>query len=316
MGNLHGTTNALSLDQQEIVLVIWRACSGISLGALTLVILSMIVTRQFQKPHQQLIFTMFCATFGVYFFAILAGDRSISTSHPAFCTAAGFMLQLCWNANIVGVLSISVNLYRTIVSLKPMKHDSLPIFHFFIWTYSFFLSSLPLCTGSYGWVGAYCWIDSSPDGNFWRMVTLYWPMIGYDLLMVTIYTMIIYSVVRQRSIQATISGLSSTHSAPKPLIATGYIQFMLLYPLVFFVFSTPALVNRYYSTYTGIANFSLAVTQSVSIGLMGLAYSLVFGWKALKHWREILIRVRLLPTVVIQRCCPQLINENGRGSIV
>ena len=304
MGNLQPAKHQLTPREQGVVTNTWISCSAVSLSAISIVILCMVILQQYKKPHQQLVFTMFCFTFGIYFFGVIAGDEGISVTQTTFCTVAGFLFQLCWNANIVGVLAISVNLYRSIVSLKPMKSSSLPLFHFFIWTYSFFLSSLPLTTNSYGWAGLYCWLDSSRDGMYWRMITLYWPMIAYDAIMLLIYGMVLFRVVQQRTLLVD-SPRTSADARDKPLIAGSYIKFMVLYPLVFFLFSTPALVNRYYAAYTGLVNYQLYVAQSVTVGLMGLAYSLVFGWVVLKHWREILIRIRLLSILLKERCCPQ-----------
>src|SRR3989338_8443189 len=131
MGNIQAVSEPLTRSQQQTITTTWRVCSSISLAGLTLVIICMLVLQQYQKPHQQVVFTMFCATFGIFFFGIITGDQSFWIEHPVFCIFAGFFFQLCWVANIVGVLSISVNLYRSIILLKPMELSSLKYFHFF-----------------------------------------------------------------------------------------------------------------------------------------------------------------------------------------
>ncbi|MDP2438111.1 MAG: hypothetical protein Q8P67_20405 [archaeon] len=266
-------------------------------------ILLMVLLQQFKKPHHQLVFTMFCATWGIFFFGLVTGDNSF-TIDPTFCTIFGFFFQICWNGNVVGVLSISVNLYRTIVLLKPLESRDLKYFHFFTWTYVMLLSSLPLTTKSYGWAGFYCWIDSSYHGNFWRMMTLYWPMIGYDLAMLSIYILVIISTCRTRSIRWNGKG-SFDEASDRSAVAGSYIKYMVLYPLVFFICSTPGLVNRYVGAYRGEAIFWLYIMQAATSGLMGFAYSIIFGSIVWRHWRVALLRIRLLPTSCRERFCPQ-----------
>ena len=337
MGNIVPNHTSLTDEEQSSVTITWQVCSALSLVSLTVVIFCMALLRQFKRPHHHLVFVMFCATFGIFFFGVLTGDQQYSKIDSAFCTASGFIFQVCWNANIVGVLSISVNLFRSIVLLSPMDPNSPFIFHYFLWTFCLLTAFLPMITHSYGWAGFYCWIDSSSTGSLWRMITLYWPMIGYDLAMLFIYGTVLYTICSQRSLLPSFSSSSSSSSTAAEedppsfsrkfsnrfsqmsfagrasdagiptdrVIGASYIKFMIFYPLIFFICTTPGLVNRYYSAYTGVQSFGLFMAQAISVGLMGLAYSLVFGWVVFRHWREILLRLRMLPILCREKFCPE-----------
>lgn len=291
--------SGLTLEEQHTVGIAWTVCSAMSLSCVSLVLVCMLILQQYKQRHHQLVFTLFLSAFGTFLVSFLSRDTA--NEYSAFCKTTGFFFQLFWNANILWVLAISTNLYRSVVLLEKLTGHGTRSYHWLIWSWCFLCAFAPLTTHSYGWSGVYCWLKTDDVGIIWRMATIYYPMIVYVLYIVVLYALMIRAVLRLRSLQFAEgrppSGLAGD-GTPRSLVAKSFVKYMVLYPVFFLLSYSCAIVNRYYTAVHGHTTYPLLMAHSIGVGLMGVFYSVTFGLLSLRRYRDIWARLQTYPETI------------------
>jgi hypothetical protein len=147
-------------------------------------------------------------------------------------------------ASVLWTTVIAFTLYRLIIEQKTSTH-LIYRFHAFAFGLPAVFSLLPFTTGSYGNVGAWCWITTDADATgYFDPGTVWRPSLFYMPLWITIaYNSVVYVMVTN-SLQR-VANTQSQHQRPKYL---KMVRRLRMYPLILVFCWAGATINRLQNT--------------------------------------------------------------------
>src|SRR3989338_3371068 len=164
----------LTPDQVEVLAILQRVLSALSLSLLLIGLAMMIYLKQYSKPHHKLVLILFLTLLPDAFQATVI-VASWTTNH-VFCTFSGIIDQFSFVGGCAWFVTITINLYRMLVLLHRFTSDDFPMMHWIVWSYTLMMCFLPLITNSYVPIGSWCWISgSTTPGKVMRFTTFYGP---------------------------------------------------------------------------------------------------------------------------------------------
>jgi hypothetical protein len=202
-----------------------------------------------------------------------AQDRS----NP-LCIAQAFiqnffdMSVICWTTLISRVTILGTK--KVYADIRKMK---VKMYLYFLYGYicPFLFSIGPYLTNSYGWAGAWCWIDLyKPDAYdyFWITSNYIFNWLNLFYIFYALIAASIYFSKRHKEIMADSSKYREQRFLNK------YIVILRIFPIVLMITHLPGVANRCYSLFTASDSHILFICQSVAISLSGFFNSLLYSY--------------------------------------
>lgn len=208
-------------------------CSG-------LIVFSFYQFKKLRKFSLLLVFLLSISDMGVCVSYFLGNPRN----GDFMCYSQAVVMSFFELASVLWTTVIAFTLYRLIIEQKTSTH-LIYRFHAFAFGLPAVFSLLPFTTGSYGNVGAWCWITTDADatgyfdpGTVWRLSLFYMPLwitIAYNSV---VYVMVTNSLQR-------VANTQSQHQRPKYL---KMVRRLRMYPLILVFCWAGATINRLQNT--------------------------------------------------------------------
>ncbi len=210
-------------------------------------------------------------------------ENQTSPSYVHFCAIAGFFNQTTSWMFLNAIISITVSMFiATIFNKEPEKFGV--GFAIFIFIIPLTFNWIPFIKSAYGKSGAWCWIRSQdldtceafPFGQALEIGLWYAPLYFTLCMLIILYVIIL---VKLRYTKKKWAGKFDPQADKIKEKMSNEILPLIAYPMIFFIFSIPPLINRIYDQVNHSEPqlglwFLSAVVCPLQGGIIAVAYSL------------------------------------------
>eukprot|EP01084_Bolivina_argentea_P059938 109497_1 len=244
-----------SQQQIQTLEIINYSCASFSvIGSLFIIISYLIFSKLQQKFSYSLIFYLAIADLIRSIGKIWGSFLSDHYKFNSQCSIAGLITNFGGISSFFFVAVIAIVMYTCVnmqfgqywnVSTDILRKRKY-MFAIVIWTIALIISLLPFSQNAYGYVGAWCWIQS--DYHHWRWLCFYGP-----LIFIFIFCIIMYIVIT-RHLQKIEQSIPQQNRGQ-------YKMFMNLkyYPLVLLIAFLFPTIRRVYQMFDDEAPFWLGI---------------------------------------------------------
>eukprot|EP00003_Mantamonas_plastica_P025650 TRINITY_DN5075_c0_g1_i4.p1 TRINITY_DN5075_c0_g1~~TRINITY_DN5075_c0_g1_i4.p1 ORF type:complete len:323 (-),score=61.33 TRINITY_DN5075_c0_g1_i4:60-1028(-) len=291
--------------EQDAMYGVLTVASSLSLIGCIATIFLIVVFERHRVAHIRIILFMMVAAAGKSASTLMGDVRD----HPVLCDVQAFTTQFFDWATMIYTCCISFNVYQVIVNknLEVGKFEGW--YHAVSWLVALLFACLPLIDDHYGESGPWCWITRERDGDLWRFLLFYVPLIIFFVYILVTYILIVRAVKKDpdvsvhRSFRERDSGIKE--------VELQVLRRLRAYPLVFLLIWTFPLVNRMNDWINpGKPSLFLVFAHACTAPLQGFAYSLVYGLDS-----DTMSRMRYF-SVYLERCCKPTSGRNQAQAFV
>jgi hypothetical protein len=200
------------------------------------------------------------------------------------CIAQGILMNFGEISSIswTSVIAMSIYLGTIISDFSKVKKY---LFYIYVYTTSLLLTFLPLITQSYGYAGAWCWLNTKDleDTNAWIwslcIYIFHWSNIIFSIF--AVFKSIRYFKIRAFEVVEDNQEQSN--------FLKNFCIVLKFFPIILIICWVPATINRIYLFATGIENTFLYTIHAFFTSMLGFLNALVYSYYYKSHLKSCLM---------------------------
>ena len=269
-------------DRCEVVLILQRTFSGLSLAGCLFVVAVIWLFRMYQYFVQRLILFLSISA-ALQSVSFLIGD--IYTDN-FLCEFQAFIMQYFGWATLLWVVAITINLIMVLKEIESTKYEKW--FHAVCWLLPLLWACLPFYENSYGPAGIWCWIKR--DATMLRFGTWYIPIFATIFLMMLAYVYIVVSVLKRKG---SWTGTFNQQEENDKAMLAREVKPLAAFPLIYLLSGIPTLIYRIDDAIHPhlLPQYSLLIFSVITSPLVGalnaIAFALYSEIQKLLTWGQI-----------------------------
>jgi len=262
-------TTDLQQHQQLIIIAARATTATLSLLGSVFIIGWMVLSGEIRNMATRLIF------FLSLMFVIEAFSNILTIpvwnglgQNKELCYTQGIMMQFTQIAEFAWITVIAINLYLN-VSFKMQTENFEKIYHICVWIFTCTCTTIPfIIDDAYGFNGLWCWLTDTQGKIFWWTV-FYGPLICIWVVVIVLYVLI-YRAAQQNAKALNLGQDQKNYTR-------AILRHSRAYPVIFIIFYTIPLINRFHDTISPDNNiFALVLLQVLTAPLLGFANAVAF----------------------------------------